>query len=63
MGIGAVANILSDNQKESSAELPDFCYEEHKTREEILNEIFGADDYDYDDSADEDEDTGFSMTM
>lgn len=63
LGIGAVANILSDNQKESSAELPDFCYEEHKTREEILNEIFGADDYDYDDSADEDEDTGFSMTM
>lgn len=63
LGIGAVANILSDNQKESSAQLPDLYYEEHKTREEILNEIFGADDYDYDDSADEDEDTGFSMTM
>ena len=66
LGIGAASNILSDNQEESSADLPDFYYEEHKTREEILNEIFGADDYDYDDyddSADEDEDTGFSMTM
>ena len=66
LGIGAAASILSDNQEESSAELPDFYYEEHKTREEILDEIFGADEYDYDDyddSADEDEDTGFSMTM
>lgn len=66
LGIGAAASILSDNQEESSAELPDFYYEEHKTREEILDEIFGADDYDYDDyddGADEDEDTGFSMTM
>lgn len=66
LGIGAAANILSDYQEESSAELPDFYYEEHKTREEILNEIFGADDCDYDDyddSADEDEDTGFSMSL
>ena len=66
LGIGATANVLSDNQEESSAQLPDFYYEEQKTREEILNEIFGADDYDYDDyddSEDEDEDTGFSMTM
>ena len=66
LGIGAAANVLSDNQEESSAQLPDFYYEEQKTREEILNEIFGADDYDYDDyddSEDEDEDTGFSMTM
>ena len=66
LGIGAASNILSDNQEESSADLPDFYYEEHKTREEILNEIFGADDYDYDDyddSADEDEDTGFSMSL
>lgn len=71
LGIGAAANIISDYQEESSAELPDFYYEEHKTREEILNEIFGADDYDYDDydyddyddSADEDEDTGFSMSL
>ena len=66
LSIGAAANILSDNQEESSAELPDFYYEEHKTREEILDEIFGADDYDYDyydDSADEDEDTGFSISL
>ena len=66
LGIGAAANVLSDNQEESSAQLPDFYYEEQKTREEILNEIFGADDYDYDDyddSEDEEEDTGFSMTM
>jgi len=66
LGIGAATNILSDNQEESSAQSPDFYYEEQKTREEILNEIFGADDYDYndyDDSEDEDEDTGFSMTM
>ena len=66
LGIGAAANVLSDDQEESSAQLPDFYYEEQKTREEILNEIFGADDYDYDDyddSEDEDEDTGFSMTM
>nr|WP_316619229.1 relaxase/mobilization nuclease domain-containing protein [uncultured Ruminococcus sp.] len=66
LGIGAAANVLSDNQEESSTQLPDFYCEEQKTREEILNEIFGADDYDYDDyddSEDEDEDTGFSMTM
>ena len=66
LGIGAAANVLLDDQEESSAQLPDFYYEEQKTREEILNEIFGAVDYDYDDyddSEDEDEDTGFSMTM
>ena len=66
LGIGAAANVLSDNQEESSTQLPDFYCEEQKTREEILNEIFGADDYDYDDyddSENEDEDAGFSMTM
>ena len=66
LGIGAAANIISDNQEELSEQLPDFYYEEHKTREEILNEIFGADGYDYDDyddSEDEDEDTGFSMSL
>ena len=44
----------------------DYEQEEYKTREEILEEIFGADDYDYDDyddSEDEDEDVGFSMTL
>ena len=66
LGIGAAANVLSDDQEESSTQLPDFYYEEQKTREEILNEIFGANDYDYDDyddSENEDEDAGFSMTM
>ena len=66
LGIGVAAYILSDNPEKPSTDLPDFYYEEHKTREEILDEIFGADDYDYDDyddSADEDEGTGFSMTM
>ena len=62
LGIGAAVNILSDNQEESTAQLPDFYYEEHKTREEILQEIFGADDNDYDDY-DDDEDEGFSMSM
>ena len=62
LGIGAATNILSDNQEESSAQSPDFYYEEQKNREEILNEIFGADDYDYDDY-DDDEDEGFSMSM
>ena len=66
LGIGAAANVLSGNQEELSTQLPDFYCEGQKTREEILNEIFGADDYDYDDyddSEDEEEDTGFSMTM
>ena len=66
LGIGATANVLSDNQEESSAQLPDFYYEEQKTREEILNEIFGADDYDYDDydgSEDENEGEGLTMSM
>ena len=62
LGIGAATNILSDNQEESSAQSPDFYYEEQKNREEILQEIFGADDNDYDDY-DDDEDEGFSMSM
>ncbi len=66
LGIGAAANVLSDNQEELSTQLPDFYCEEQKTREEILNEIFGADDYDYDDyddSEDENEDEGLTMSM
>ena len=62
MGIGMIANAVN---KTPEQEL-DYEQEEYKTREEILQEIFGADDYDYDDyddGADEDEDTGFSMTM
>ncbi len=62
LGIGAAANIFSDNQEESFAELPDFYYEEHKTREEILQEIFGESDYD-DEDYDDDEDEGFTMSM
>lgn len=62
LGIGAATNILSDNQEESSAQSPDFYYEEQKNREEILQEIFGADDNDYDDY-DDDEDEGFSMSV
>ncbi|MEE0875587.1 MAG: relaxase/mobilization nuclease domain-containing protein [Ruminococcus sp.] len=66
LGIGAAANVLSDNQEELSTQLPDFYCEEQKTREEILNEIFGDDDYDYDDyddSEDENEDEGLTMSM
>jgi len=62
LGIGMIANAVN---KTPEQEL-DYEQEEYKTREEILQEIFGADDYDYDDyddSEDEDEDTGFSMTM
>ena len=62
LGIGAAANVLSGNQEELSTQLPDFYCEEQKTREEILNEIFGADDYDYGDY-DDDEYEGFSMSM
>ena len=46
--------------------MPDYEQEEYKTREEILEEIFGADDYDYDDyddSEDEDEGEDFSMSL
>ena len=64
LGIGAAANVLSGNQEELSTQLPDFYCEGQKTREEILNEIFGADDYDYDDYDDsEDENEGFSMSL
>ena len=62
MGIGMIANAVN---KTPEQEL-DYEQEEYKTREEILQEIFGADDYDYDDyddSENEDEDAGFSMTM
>ena len=66
LGIGMVTNAAADSQDETLDQEPDYEQEEHKTREEILLEIFGADDYDYDnndDSEDEDEDEGFSMTL
>lgn len=61
-----VTNAATNSQDEMLDQEPDYEQEECKTREEILNEIFGADDYDYDDyddSEDEDEDEGFSMTL
>ena len=66
LGIGMVTNTAANSQDETLEQEPDYEQEEHKTREEILHEIFGADDYDYDnydDSEDEDEDEGFSMTL
>ena len=62
-----ISNAAASSQDETLDQEPYYEQEEHKTREEILNEIFGADDYDYDnydDSEDEDdEDEGFSMTL
>ena len=58
LGIGMITSATADSQEETLNQEPDFEQEEHKTREEILHEIFGADDYDYDnydDSEDEDE--------
>ena len=66
LGIGMIANAVNDGQDETLKPEPDYEQQEYKTREEILEEIFGADDYDYniyDDSEDEDEDEGFSMTL
>ena len=56
-----ITNVADESQDGTLEQEPDFEQEEYKTREEILNEIFGADDYD--DSEDEDEDEGFSMTL
>ena len=61
-----VTNAAANSQDETLYQEPDYEQEEHKTREEILEEIFGADDYDYDDyddSQDENEGEGFSMTL
>ena len=65
-GIGMVTNTAAKSQDETLDQEPDYEQEECKTREEILQEIFGADDYssdDNDDREDEDEDEGFSMTL
>lgn len=60
LGIGMLANSLNETPKQEL----EYEQEEHKTREEILNEIFGADDYDYDkEDYDDDEDEGFTMSM
>ena len=66
LGIGMMTNAAAYSQDETIDQELDYEQEEYKTREEILHEIFGADDYDYDnydDSEEEDEDEGFSMTL
>ena len=66
LGIGMITNVAEDSPEEPLENEPDYEQEEYKTREEILHEIFGADDYDYDnydDNEEEDEDEGFSMTL
>ena len=62
LGIGMIANAVNETPEQEL----DYEQEEYKTREEILEEIFGADDYDYDnydDSEGDDEDEEFSMTL
>ena len=66
LGIGLVTNATAVSQAEPLKQEPDYEQEDYKTREEILEEIFGADDYDYDnydDSEGDDEDEEFSMTL
>ena len=58
LGIGMIANAINETPEQEL----DYEQEEYKTREEILQEIFGADDYDYGDY-DDDEEEGFSMSM
>ena len=58
--------MITNSVMDISEQVPDYEQEEYKTREEILEEIFGADDYDYDDyddSEDEDEGEDFSMSL
>ena len=65
-GIGMIRNSVTDSDETADKTSFDYEQEEYKTREEILEEIFGADDYDYDnydDSNDEDEGEGFSMSL
>ena len=60
LGIGMIANAVNETPEQEL----DYEQDEYKTREEILNEIFGADDYDYDkEDYDDDEDEGFTMSM
>ena len=58
LGIGLIANAVNETPKQEL----DYEQEEYKTREEILQEIFGDSDYD-DEDYDEDEDEGFTMSM
>lgn len=58
LGIGMFANALNETPEKEL----DYEQEEYKTREEILEEIFGESDYD-DEDYDDDEYEGFSMSM
>ena len=58
--------MISNAVNEPPEQELDYEQEEYKTREEILEEIFGADDYyydDYNDGEDEDEGESFSMSL
>ena len=60
IGIGMIANAVNETPEQEL----DYEQEEYKTREEILQEIFGADNYDYNkEDYDDDEDEGFTMSM
>ena len=56
-----IANAVNETPEQDL----DYEQEEHKTREEILKEIFGESDYDedYDEDYDDDEEEGFTMSM
>lgn len=58
LGIGMIANAINETPEQEL----DYEQEEYKTREEILEEIFGESDYDKEDY-DDDEDEGFTMSM
>lgn len=58
LGIGLIANAVNETPKQEL----DYEREEYKTREEILQEIFGESDYD-DEDYDDDEDEGFTMSI
>ena len=58
LGIGMIANAINETPDQEL----DYEQDEYKTREEILQEIFGESDYDEKDY-DDDEDEGFSMTL
>jgi len=58
IGIGMIANAVNETPEQEL----DYEQEEYKTREEILNEIFGECDYD-EEVYDDDEEEGFTMSM
>lgn len=58
LGIGMIANAVNETPDQEL----DYEQDEYKTREEILQEIFGESDYDEEDY-DDDEDEGFTISM